>query len=68
MPWTKNGSVALTTKQLSQLLWRHSTLNLKGMRFPVEVILSCIRWYAAYPLSYSHIEELMEERGVSFDR
>jgi transposase-like protein len=35
------------------------------MRFPIEVILVCIRWYSAYPLSYSHIEELMEERGVS---
>jgi transposase-like protein len=26
-------------------------LNTKGMRFPVDVILVCIRWYAAYPLS-----------------
>lgn len=26
-------------------------LAVKGMRFPVEVILVCIRWYAAYPLS-----------------
>jgi len=29
--------------------------------------LVCIRWYVAYPLSYRHIEELMEERGVSVD-
>ncbi len=42
-------------------------LNFQGMRFPVDVILVCIRWYAAYPLSYRHIEELMEERGVSVD-
>jgi len=35
------------------------------MRFPIDVILVCIRWYAAYPLSYWHIEEMMEERGVS---
>ena len=27
-------------------------LNFKGMRFPIDVILVCIRWYAAYPLSY----------------
>jgi len=27
----------------------------------------CIRWYAAYPLSYRHLEEMMEERGVSVD-
>ena len=42
-------------------------LNFKGMRFPIDVILVCIRWYAAYPLSYRHLEELMEERGVSVD-
>jgi transposase-like protein len=42
-------------------------LNLKGMRFSIDVILVCIRWYAAYPLSYRHLEEMMEERGVSVD-
>ena len=42
-------------------------LNFKGMRFPIEVILVCIRWHAAYPLSYRHIEEVMGERGVSVD-
>ena len=35
-------------------------LNTKGMRFPIDVILECIRWYAAYPLSYRHLEEMME--------
>ena len=39
----------------------------KGMRFPIDVILVCIRWYAAYPLSYRHLEEMMEERGVFVD-
>ena len=39
-------------------------LNTKRMRFPIDIILVCIRWYAAYPLSYRHIEEMMEERGV----
>ena len=42
-------------------------LNFKGMRFPNDVIPVCIRWYAAYPLSYRHLEEIMEERGVSVD-
>lgn len=37
------------------------------MRFPIEVILVCIRWYAAYPLSCRHLEEMMEERGVTVD-
>ena len=31
-------------------------LNFKGMRFPIDVILVCIRWYVAYPLSYRHLE------------
>jgi transposase-like protein len=26
-----------------------------------------VRWYVAYPLSYRHLEELMEERDVSVD-
>ena len=42
-------------------------LNTKGMRFPIDVILVCIRWYAAYPLSYRHLEEMMQERGVAVD-
>ncbi|UUZ62703.1 IS6 family transposase [Polaromonas sp. P1-6] len=42
-------------------------LATKGMRFPIDVILVCIRWYAAYPLSYRHLEEMMEERGVFVD-
>jgi transposase-like protein len=37
------------------------------MRFPIDVILVCIRWYAAYPLSYRQLEEMMQERGVAVD-
>ena len=42
-------------------------LTVKGMRFPIAVIMVCIRWYAAYPLSCRHLEEMMEERGISVD-
>ena len=42
-------------------------LATKGRRFPIDVILVCLRWYAAYPLSYRHLEEMMEERGVLVD-
>jgi len=42
-------------------------LNTKGMRFPIDVILVHVRWYAAYPLSYRHLEEMMQERGVLVD-
>ena len=40
---------------------------LKRMHYPLEVILVCVRWYAAYPLSLRHIEEMMVERGVFAD-
>jgi transposase-like protein len=33
----------------------------------MEVMLVCVRWYAAYPLSLRHIEEMMAERGVLVD-
>jgi putative transposase len=42
-------------------------VSFKGTHFPQEIILMGVRWYAAYPLSYRHVEELMEERGVSVD-
>jgi len=42
-------------------------LKMKGMRFPKEIILLCMRWYAAYPLSYRNLEEMMQERGVYVD-
>jgi len=42
-------------------------LATKVMRFPVDVTLVCIRWYSAYPLSYRHLDEMMEECGVYVD-
>ena len=30
---------------------------IKRMHYPLEVTLTCVRWYAAYPLSLRHIEE-----------
>ncbi len=34
------------------------------MHYPLEVMLVCVRWYATYPPSLRHIEEMMAERGV----
>jgi len=42
-------------------------MEFKGSHFPKDAILKEIRWYTAYPLSYRHVEELMEERGVDLD-
>ena len=40
---------------------------LQRLHYPLEVMLVCVRWYAAYPLSLRHIEEMMAERGVFVD-
>jgi putative transposase len=42
-------------------------ISFKGAHFPPDIILTGVRWYVAYPLSYRHVEELMEERGVAVD-
>ena len=41
----------------------NSTLRrvLKRLHFPLEVMLVCVRWYAAYPLSLRNLEEMMAE-------
>ncbi len=33
-------------------------------RFPVEIILVCVRWYCKYGISYCDLTEMMQERGV----
>ncbi len=42
-------------------------ISFKGAHFPHDIMLMGVRWYVTYPLSYRHVEELMEERGVSID-
>lgn len=40
---------------------------LKRLHYPLEVMLLCVRWYAAYALSFRNLEEMMAERGVEVD-
>ena len=40
---------------------------IKRLHYPLEVMLVCVRWYAAYPLSLRNLEEMMSERGVVVD-
>src|ERR671933_244628 len=42
-------------------------VSFNGAHFPQDIILIGVRWYMAYPLSYRHVEELMEERGIAVD-
>jgi len=37
---------------------------LKRLHYPLDVILTCVRWHVAYPLSLRHLEEMMAERGI----
>jgi len=39
----------------------------KGWHFPKEIIMTSIRWYISYPLSYRDVKELLEERGIAVD-
>jgi len=34
------------------------------MRFPIDVILMCIRWSGAYGLSYRQVREMTQAQGV----
>ena len=40
---------------------------IKRRHYPLEIMLTCVRWYVAYPLSLRHIEEMMAERGLPVD-
>jgi IS6 family transposase len=39
----------------------------KRRRFPVEIILLCVRWYCKYGISYLDLVEMMQERCVEVD-
>jgi putative transposase len=42
-------------------------IDFSGHRFEKDIILVCVRWYVAYPLSYRNLKEMMAERGVQVD-
>jgi putative transposase len=42
-------------------------INFKGHRIEKDIILLCVRWYLAYPLSYRHLEDNDGRRGVQVD-
>jgi hypothetical protein len=39
----------------------------KRRRFPVDIILVCVRWYCKYGISYRDLAEMIQERGVDVD-
>ena len=42
-------------------------MKFSGRHFPKDIILTTIRWYLRYKLSYRDIEELIAERGIDVD-
>ena len=44
--------------------WR---MKFSGLHFPKDVILTAVRWYLRYNLSYRDVEELIAERGIVVD-
>ena len=42
-------------------------ISFKGRHYQQDIILQCVRWYVAYPLSYRDLEQLMQERGYVVD-
>ena len=40
---------------------------LKRLHYPLDTILTCVRWYVVYPLSLRNLEEMMAERGIAVD-
>ena len=39
----------------------------KWHHYKPTIILTCVRWYLRYALSYRDLEEMMSERGLSVD-
>jgi putative transposase len=57
--WTTESSIKTLNPAMARVL--------KRLRYPFDVILTCVRWYVAYPLSLRHLEDMMAERGVAVD-
>jgi transposase-like protein len=49
------------------LLMDNARSVIKRLRFPLDIMLLCVRWYVAYALSLRNLEEIMQERGLFVD-
>ncbi|WP_332624528.1 IS6 family transposase [Klebsiella grimontii] len=41
--------------------------EVKRLRYPVNIIAQCVRWYLAYSLGLRNLKEIMAERGITVD-
>jgi transposase, IS6 family len=56
--WPNSIITGATLTKSNPFQWRH---------YESEIILLCARWRLRYSLSYSDLEEMMRERGLSVD-
>ncbi|MEZ5801554.1 MAG: IS6 family transposase, partial [Nitratireductor sp.] len=68
---SQEGSVALTSGfGKARILKRGYPIPrdpFKHHRFPRDVILTGVRWYCRYALSYRDVRDMLEERGIRVD-
>jgi len=43
-------------------------ISFKRHRFPKDIIITAVRWYLRYKLSFSDVSELLLERGINVSR
>ncbi|MGF6638459.1 putative transposase [Paraburkholderia sp. MM6662-R1] len=61
------GGTTRTTESSMKTMNPAMARVLKRLHYPLDVMLTCVRWYVAYPLSLRHLEDMTAERGVSVD-
>ena len=45
----------------------HCLKSVQWRDYPGDIILWCVRWYLRYPISFTHMSEMAEERGLQID-
>jgi hypothetical protein len=61
------GFVALT-EQMKWCLQRLRRNMFKRSRFPVEIILVCVRWYCKYGITYRDLSAMMQDATITAQR
>jgi IS6 family transposase len=46
---------------------RNRPVLFRGRHFEDQIIVSCVRWYLRYSLSYRDLEQMMAERDLGVD-
>jgi hypothetical protein len=58
---------AMNDRKLDEYDESGGSPSAQTLALSARLILTCVRWYVAYPPSLRHLEEMMAERGVAVD-